>query len=222
MDHWTEEIVKTISSISGKYSSYEIFSDWVKCMALSLSNSSSLLHSRTWTSREEEYKATMDKYTADEQKKILDMTGMLTLALEDDMRDVLGDVYMAGGMGSKSTGQFFTPFHVSYMTARLSLENQFGHISQNDRIELNEPSCGGGGMIIAVAKVLQEHGENYQKKMRVTTQDLDWKAVYMCYVQLSFLGINAVVVQGDTLTESFASIPGERKLYTPARMGMLI
>ena len=78
-------------------------------------------------------------------------------------------------------------------------------------------------MIIAAAQTLKEKGVDYQRKMRVVAQDLDWKGVYMCYLQLSLLGIDAVVAQGDTLCEPYVNgYPAERVLMTPARMGMLI
>ena len=54
-------------------------------------------------------------------------------------------------------------------------------------------------MILAFAKALNRKGLNYQKMLKVTAQDLDWNSVYMSYVQLSIAGINAVVIQGDTL-----------------------
>lgn len=79
-------------------------------------------------------------------------------------------------------------------------------------------------MIIAVAKILLQRGVNPQRCMRVVAQDLDWKGVYMTYVQLSLLGIKATVVQGDTLIEPFDSrrYPKERVMYTPAQKGMMI
>ena len=135
------------------------------------------------------------------------------------MSDVLGEIYMESGCGNKSTGQFFTPFHLSELCARLDLTGADG----SRMIELNEPSCGGGGMMIAAAKVLKVKGINYQKIMKVVAQDLDWKAVYMCYVQLSILGIDAVVVQGDTLSEpDWRSRPPECIFRTPKNMGVLL
>ena len=79
-------------------------------------------------------------------------------------------------------------------------------------------------MIIAVAKKLKDEGIDYQKRMKVVAQDLDWKGVYMCYVQLSLLGISAVCVQGDTLREPFDIRRTEQShmLFTPAYMGVLI
>lgn len=79
-------------------------------------------------------------------------------------------------------------------------------------------------MIIAIAAVLKERGINYQYCMKVTAQDLDWRSVYMAYVQFSLLGIDAVVIQGDTLCNPY--IPGEtderRVLRTPKNMGVLL
>lgn len=197
------EIPDMIHKLSGTYSEYEIFSDWVKAYALSISNTTDIRQGKIWEDRERQYMELVKKHGAATMLEFSTMNAMLVEELEKDMRDVLGEVYMSTGLGSKSTGQFFTPFHLSYLTAKTSLESQLDHLQKNEQIKLNEPSCGSGGMIIAVAKVLKENGMNYQRKMKVVAQDLDWKAVYMAYAQLSMLGIDAVVIQGDTLEETF-------------------
>lgn len=191
-------------------------------MAMAISNSTTPFHGRIWKEREETYMTTMSKYSDEERLKLCEMTAWLAETLDDGPDDVLGDIYMKSGMGSKAAGQFFTPFHLSELTARLSVDTVV--LDSNDVIEINEPSCGGGGMIIAVAKVLHEAGINYQQKMDVVAQDLDWKGVYMCYVQLSLLGIKAICVQGDTLRQPYdpKATPEANKLYTPAKVGMLI
>jgi hypothetical protein len=70
----------------------------------------------------------------------------------------------------------------------------------------NEPACGGGAMLIAMAEIMSEKGLNYQKTLHVTAQDLDLKAVHMCYVQLSLLGIPGIVIHGNTLLNEQRSI----------------
>lgn len=142
--------------------------------------------------------------------------------MEEDLSDVLGAVYMECGMGSKHTGQFFTPYHLSELTAQLAVDIK--KAAANDgMITLNEPSCGGGGMIIATCKILRDAKINYQRRLNVIAQDLDWNGVYMTYLQLSLIGCKAVVVQGDTLREPYAKhYPPERIMRTPAMMGMLI
>ena len=221
-----KKIINTIEKISGRYSAYEVFTDWIRCMAMAISNSVTPFRGSIWQEREQYYLDTMRKYKSEEQKALCEMTAWLTEILEEGgPDDVLGDIYMKSGMGSKAAGQFFTPFHLSELTARLSLTNSIQSLKDKTTIlPINEPSCGGGGMIIAVAKVLKESGVNYQKCMDVIAQDLDWKGVYMCYVQLSLLGIKAICVQGDTLMEPFDPARTEKShmMFTPAKMGVLV
>ena len=77
---------------------------------------------------------------------------------------------------------------------------------------------GGGGMILAFAKMLKENGVNYQKKIFVEAQDLDYRSVYMSYIQFSLCGISAIVKQGDAL--STKKITSDRIFYTPAYKGL--
>ena len=164
----------------------------------------------------------LNKHGAERMRVFAEMLGMLAMEVEDNVEDVLGRIYMEAGLGNKNTGQFFTPFHLSYVVAAAGIPEDF---SGERTFTINEPSSGGGGMIIAAAKVLKERGINYQRCMNVVAQDLDWKGVYMTYVQLSLLGIKAKVVQGNTLSEPFTRVkdyPPERILYTPAEKGVLI
>lgn len=216
-----KDIIKIINSIAGKYSAYEVFTDWIRCFALSISNSCQWNHDKVWQDREQLYLDTIKRYTIKDVRKFVEMRDLLIETLEDNPTDVLGQIYMESGMGSKAAGQFFTPFHLSLACAKLVVADM--EPDKNGLYWINEPSCGGGGMIIAAAVALKEKGVDYQRKMRVVAQDLDWKGVYMCYLQLSLLGINAVCVQGNTLAEPYIKdYPPERVLYTPARRGMLL
>lgn len=214
------EIVKIIKKMDGKYSAYEIFSDWVEMCAIVIQNCCMVIHNQLWQKREDRYIQIANKYTEEEQNNLVYMYNLLLTALGEEMGDILGEIYMESGCGSKAAGQFFTPFSVSEAMAMLSVPND---VSEDKPYHMNEPSTGAGGMIIAVAKVLKNRGLNYQKCMEVVAQDLDWKAVHMTYLQLSLLGISATVVQGDTLIEPYANgYPQERVFYTPKKMGLLI
>ena len=222
MNH-KKEIIERITSISGEYSAYEVFTDWIRMMAMSISNACSAPYDAVYTEREKIYLDTASRYSAEEMTDLCECLAFLAETLDDGPADVLGEIYMESGMGSKFAGQFFTPFHVSELCARLGLDIET--IRQTDcPIEINEPSCGGGGMIIAAAKVLKDNDIDFQRRMRVVAQDLDWKGVYMCYVQLSLLGINAICVQGDTLRQPYdpTATPGRHILRTPGNVGLLI
>lgn len=217
-----KKIISTIQGISGKYSPYEVFTDWIRCSALAIQNACTIRGTEAWNDREKLYLDTISRYSKAEQIGFAEMFALLADALTEEMSDVLGDIYMQTGMGSKITGQFFTPFHLSELCARLSLQEQIKSFS-GETIELNEPSCGGGGMIIAAAKVLKDAGINPQKHLKIVAQDLDWKGVYMCYLQLSLLGLKATVVQGNTLSDPYRKdYPAERTMKTPGWMGVLI
>lgn len=217
-----KQIIKTIQSMSGSYAPYNIFSDWVEMSALSIQNTCCINHDKIWQDREKTYLDIAKKYSDKEISQMGEMLAWLTEELEEEYSDVLGSVYMEGGMGSKYTGQFFTPFHLSELCARMSVN--LDDLPKEGHVSLNEPSCGGGGMIIAACKVLHEAGFDFQRRLDVVAQDLDWKGVYMTYLQLSLIGCRAIVVQGDTLREPYtaATYPPERTMRTPAMMGALI
>lgn len=216
-----KDIIKMIGRISGRYSEYEVFTDWIKCCSLAISNSTDIFnHDGVWQDREQAYIDTMRKYEPKEREMLMEMFYLLVETLEYEMTDVLGQIYMESGMGSKAAGQFFTPYHLSEACACLLLPEP----DENGKIFLNEPSCGGGGMVIAAAAALKEKGFDFQRNLEVVAQDLDWKGVYMCYLQLSLLGIRAIVVQGNTLSDPYkkGATPRSNMLVTPAKKGMLL
>ena len=208
-------IADMIVEISGHRSPYQVFYDWCTCMAMAFQNSCDMFKdSEIYKYHEELYQNTIKQYSKSEQGKLYEMTGRLFLAFENEISDYLGGIYMEAGCGNKYVGQFFTPFHLSELTARL-------WVDRTDKdYHMNEPSCGGGAMILATAKVLSDYGINFQKRLKVVAQDLDWLGVYMTYIQCSILGIDAIVVQGDTLKEPYVKgYSPKRILRTPKHMG---
>ena len=207
MSEFKKDIIKEIQSMSGAHSVYEIFDDWVKMCALAISNAVDVLPSHQ-KSRDDLYVATTNKYNESEIKRFGDLLGMLTLEAEEGFSDILGYVYMHLEISSSRLGQFFTPYHICQLMAKMQK-------AVDETCYMNEPSCGAGGNIIAMAEHFHNSGIDYQKRMRVVCQDLDWKAVYMCYVQLSLYGINAKVIQGDTLLVPEQETRDRNTFYTP-------
>lgn len=221
-----KKIIAEIDSISGAHSPYEVFSDWVRCCSLSICNTVHLIHDEVWQQRDRDYVDTIKRYPDGTEYRFAGMFCMLGDLLSEEMTDALGEIYMEAGMGSKSAGQFFTPFHVAELTAKMATQGSIKSFKSGmtKLITLTEPSVGGGGMVIATAKVLKEAGINYQKYLDVVAQDLDWKGVYMTYLQCSLLGIKATVVQGNTLSAPFdvKRTHPRHVMKTPAKMGALI
>ena len=202
MSDKANQIIKTIQLMSGKYGVYEIFADWVRTMALAFANQ--VEYSDV---RENDYIETMKRYDESEQTKLFEMTAWLVEWADEQMYDMLGYIYMHLEFGSKTLGQFFTPYNICQLMAKM-------YKFDGNIVTANEPTCGAGGNIIALAEAMKEQGYNYQQLLKVTCQDLDVKAVYMTYVQLTLYGIPAVVYQTDTLRDPNGNESGTGKLYT--------
>lgn len=212
-----KEIIEILNKISGEYSTTEIFKDWVKMIAIAISNNSEFAGSDIWKDREQQFSEIKRKYSEDKFNLMKNAFHILVDLYCKEIYDYLGEIYMQCMMGNKTTGQFFTPFHLSYLTAKLEglKENEKG------KYFVYEPTAGSGGMILAYAKVLKENNINYQNKLQAEAQDLEYTAVYMTYIQLSLLGISAKVSQGDTLVEPVVT-DENRIFYTPKYKGILI
>lgn len=216
-----DKIANIITSMAGSQTAYNIFSDWVEIMALSLANASCLRHDALWQKRETQYQNIVKKYSIEDISKFVCMFNLLCECYEEQgPYDALGSIFMKAGCGSKATGQFFTPFHLSQLMSDVVLEH-----NNDDIITLNEPSVGGGGMILAAAATLLKQGKNPQKILKIVAQDLDYRCVFMAYVQFSLNGLDAIVTQGSTLTEPYVpgeEFPEERLWRTPKNRGCLI
>lgn len=198
-----KEIRKIMKSIAGKYRLYQVFRDFIVLSACTISNR---VDKSQFESREKMYMDTIAKYDKEEADKFAEMLALTVLAYESKMGDFIGELYMEMEFGNEDTGQFFTPYHVSKLMAGLVDVRP----DKKGIITLNEPASGSGGMIVAYAERLMLEGINYQKQLRVVCNDIDYDVVKMCYIQLSLLGIDAVVMQGDTITLKMNEI-----WYTP-------
>lgn len=190
-------IIELVQSLARRHNQATVFGDFVTMAAIALSKADL----RQAVARESMYMAAVRKYSPEEAASIREMFFELQLALEAEPRDILGEIYMSLEMGSKRSGQFFTPHHLCMLTARLTVDDSIHTtIGRDGFATLNDPASGGGAMLIATLEVMRERGINYQKVVHVTATDVDHTAAMMSYVQLSLLGAPAVVVHGNTLT----------------------
>ena len=196
------EFSKLIQSMTGKHQLWEIWADFVTMAACCISNS---VDSGNRERREDLYNRTAGKYEQDEINNMGSLLGLVTLALEEDPeQDFLGEMYMQLELGSHWHGQFFTPYNVSQMMAKISVDrNTLLDKLEYSTAKFTDCACGGGAMLIAAAnavkKALVDTGYNWQDKCLFVGQDLDGIAAKMCYIQLSLLGCAGFVKIGDTL-----------------------
>lgn len=210
MDH-KKEIKTLIDGLARRHDTFQVFSDFVAMTAISLSNAVDLTQAAP---REETYMQIIKRYTRDELSLFPQMLGALTLALEDDMADILGQIFHDLELGNKWKGQFFTPDWVCRMMAAMNLTGDIRTlIDERGFIRASEPCVGAGAMVIALARHMRNESINYQQALHVTACDIDIRAVHMAYVQLSLLHVPAVIVHGNTL-----SLDEWSHWYTPAHI----
>lgn len=206
MEH-KKEIAKLMKSMALKHSLHSVFRDFTQLGAIAISNKVDL---QQYEKREAEYMRTIKKYDRKEADRFAEMLAILIDGLGKEMTDLLGETYMELEISNKHQGQFFTPISVAKLMAMLSVGEYEAIINEQGHVRVNEPAAGGGVTIIALASALRDKGYNYQKVLKVVCQDIDRDLVHLCYLQLSLLGIDAVVMRGDTLAYKFDSF-----WYTP-------
>lgn len=190
--------IKIFSEMCTRKSSWQVWTDFVECLATAISNTADPQNPKT-PEREERYKQIMNQYTTEERLGFPRMTDELIKAMDANQeQDFLGEMFMALELGSHWKGQFFTPYSVCEMTAAITLPAAKGRISVQGWVGINDPACGAGALLIAARNALNGLGVGPGQAFFVG-QDIDRTAALMCYIQLSLLGCAGYIVIADTI-----------------------
>lgn len=203
LDQYQKQFIKLAEQNARSHRMHVVFCDFCEMSAIALSN---LCDKTQYEKREARYMEIVGKYTKEEANRFAEMHACIENSLTNNLHDCLGELFMSLELGSHFNGQFFTPFHIASLMARLTVGND-ADAALNDKgfITVMEPAAGAGCMLIAQAQVMMENKINYQQAMHATAIDIDATAVHMCYVQLSLLGMPAVIYHGNTLSNEFWS-----------------
>jgi len=187
-----------ISNKTGERPS-QVFNDFCTAFHISIANA---FYKKQ--EMENEYLATIKKYPKDCLNLLCEMGGVVIMALQEKHRDFLGEIYMANDFGNDFAGQFFTPYNLALMMAKMLM-------CMNEKPEptINEPACGSGVMIIAAHEV--------NPNIIAVCQDIDFLCFKMAYIQLSLLGVKAKIILGDSL-----ALENKYELVTPALASAMV
>jgi type I restriction-modification system DNA methylase subunit len=212
-----DEIVKLCDKACYRHSKYEFLSDLFECGAIAISNK---VDWRQAEKREERYKQIVSKYNKQELDiltqafaKIFTLLSSMTLSY-GKFDDYLGKLYMMSETSSNKLGQFFTPFDISRMCAKTTIDKTRveEHKANGKIFSILEPTCGSGGMVLAALDVLwNDCNFNYTDSCFVEASDIDARCVHMCYLQLSLAGVPAIIKKQDALSRQLFDV-----WYTPA------
>ena len=161
-DH-QKELVKLFQSLSGRHSHWQVFADFCEMMAIALSNAVDIPQREA---REARYMHMIKAYNKTELETFARGMAHLTLAMESETQDVLGRTFHDLELHSKWAGQFFTPYDVSRMMAKMTIgssDELKAKIEERGFVTAQEPAVGSGAMVIALAHEMREAGINYQQ-----------------------------------------------------------
>lgn len=150
------------------------------------------------------------RYDAADIQNLHSLFGLMVMALEAKFHDFLGAIFMELELGSGDMGQYFTPYSVQSLMARMLMPGVKDTIHREGFCTISDPASGAAGMLVAYAECLLEEGFNPSVHMYGSCIDIDPIAADMAFIQLSLLGIAAEVVTGNSLTLAFS-----RVRYTP-------
>ena len=212
----TDEIVKDIEKAAFQVDNFKFVSDLFECGAIAISNAVDLAQK---DKREERYLQIIRSYKPAQQKSLAEIFAKIYALLASvvydngSFNDNLGEIFMRCNLGNKIAGQFFTPYHISEFMARASMGETLirEKTDKNEIITINDPCCGGGGMLMAALEVLHDSGVNYARNCFMEANDIDLRCVHMTYLQLALAGVPAIVRHQDTFTRDCWSV-----WYTPA------
>lgn len=213
MNPHIKAIVKLLEGCRYRHDVYTVFSDCMETMAIACSNA--VDHSQ-FAKREARYLEIVRRYDSDVLAFFPKILAEVTMAMQAEPGDVLGAVFGQLELSNTSRGQFFTPFELCRLMARLQIGDGADARAIIDRegyVSASEPACGAGAMIIALAEAMHDAGINYQRHLHVVAVDVDPRAAHMAYVQFTLLHIPAVVIVGNTL-----AMEEREHWYTPAHV----
>lgn len=208
-----KSIVKLFESCRYRHDLYTLFSDWCACAAISLSNAVDI---RQRDAREARYMEIIGRYEGQVIDTFPQILGEVVMALEAAPQDILGATFHELELHNTARGQFFTPYELCRMMAKMTIgtaEDLQSTIDKRGYITAQEPAVGAGATIIALAEAIKDLGINYQQHLHVTAIDVDPRAVHMAYIQFSLMHIPAEVIVGDTLRLEF-----QESWFTPAHI----
>lgn len=210
-----KEFMSVFREIARRTQPWRVWSDFVELAACAISNKVDL---RQYESREKRYMEIVGRYDRKEADSFAKLLAIIVNALDNDPeQDFLGSLFMQLELGNHWKGQFFTPYHLCALMAKLQVVDVPDKIATKGYVSVNDCACGAGALLIAFANETRRTGINYQQHVMFVGQDVDRTAAMMCYIQLSLLGCPGYVIVGDTLCDppTDPPRPDAEVWYTP-------
>ena len=212
------EFIQTLHSFSHSHNQSTVFSDWLEMAAISLHqlpyHNGDFLKDETFASLEAKYAERENRYIPEERTMFAKLFGLNLLAHREGFSDFLGEIAAEQELLNERCGQFFTPYEICKMMAKMTFADARAIVDKKGLITVSEPASGGGAMVIASAEALAEQRIDPRSCAQFDCIDISRDAFNMTYIQLAALDLQAVVRHGNTLSnEMWESRPTPQLRY---------
>lgn len=194
-----KDFLKLFDQLTYSQSGWQVWEDLMTVMACSICNAVDR-RKEAYERREKQYERSIKALGVVDIPA--QMLGIITMALEENPnQDFLGKLYMNLNLGSHWHGQFFTPYHVCELMAKMQIgDGCQAEIESKEYLSVCDPCVGAGAMLIAAATAFRECKINYHTSALFIGQDIDPIVAKMAYIQLSLLGCPGYITVGNSLT----------------------
>ena len=187
-----KEFIKLASNIARNLHRYDVIRDFAEIGRITIMNNLTPYYSEK---DEQQYFNLIKRYSKKDLNDLAKMLALVSMAFNDRLGDFLGECLMELEMGNKNIGQFFTPYQLSEVCAKLTV-TLTPEVIERGWFTISEPAAGGGAMIIAANDIARQH----KVDMFAVCVELSHMTADLCYINLSAAGVAAQVIQGNTLT----------------------
>lgn len=158
IDEARRQFVRVFKDTARNLGRWDVFRDFIKLAASELDLARIRTPENIGSSRE-----ICAKYSDSDIKKLHELFCLMVCALEAKFHDFLGAIFMELELGDDRNGQYFTPYQVQSLLARLikpEIPDSGSVIARQGFVTVSDPASGSAGMIIAYAENLLEAGYN--------------------------------------------------------------
>ncbi|MEI6809741.1 MAG: N-6 DNA methylase [bacterium] len=163
----------------------------------------------------------LDNYSRAEGEEFGRLLVLYTACVErEPFQDILGQLFMRLDVNSVRAGQYFTPYSIAEMMARMQFDKeQFTRLVEDKGVvTVCDPAVGSGVMLLAFAGVVHESlGRWGTDRLRLYGTDIDLRCVHMCKIQIRMNGLDAFGRMAGILGAMEESVPADALILKPGR-----
>lgn len=152
---------------------------------------------------ESAYMERIKPYTREELNIFSELLALTCIEHHSNFGDFLGEIAGESELLNARGGQFFTPYAVCQMMAKISLGNVRKSVEEKGLVTIGEPAVGAGALVIASAEEIAAQDVDPKFFAQFDCTDVSRNAFNMAYIQLCAQNLQAIVRHGNTLSNEY-------------------